>query len=141
MELTQLIFTSQVTPKSSLAEIRVQAESVIGNCMLLDITGRNFNINYESFTIKEGPTEALMRYYEAVLDDPWIDLSVLHQQVIIETREFDDFSIWVQSSSGFDLGPHINILSKDTIANALPDTLSSKLKIFLQSNLPREFFE
>ncbi len=141
MELTRLIFTSQVTPKSSLAEIRVQAESVLGNCKLLGITGRNFNINYESFTIKEGPTEALMMYYDAVLRDPWIELSVLHQQSIIEAREFDDFSIWVQSSSGFDLGPHINILSKNTIADALPDTLALKLRIFLQSNLPREFFE
>lgn len=83
----------------------MNVSTVVETCNILNITGRNFNINYDSFTIKEGPTEALMKYYDAMLRDPWIELSVLHQQSVIKTRNFDNFSVWVRSSRRFDLGP------------------------------------
>jgi len=141
MALTQLIYTVGISQESSLSKLKSQTNAVIKTCEEMGITGRNFNIDYESFSIKEGPTPVIKAYYEAVLKDPWIVYDVFHEENAIEERAFDDFSIWVRSTSGFTLGPNINVLSPDSMRQALPTNLSPRLKIIMQSHLPPELFE
>jgi len=140
MELTRVIYSTTLSAISSPEEIKTQAKTVVETCELLELTGRYFRIEADSLVIREGPTDAIETYFEAAQRDTRMTFNVLIYKASIKTRQFNDFSMWVGNSRGLDLGPHVNILTEESLNDALPLTLSPALRILLQSNLPDALF-
>ena len=140
MSITQIIYSVTIENSSTVDEINMNSLASLKLCEKMGITGRSFHINYEGICVKEGKLDMLKRYFGAVKKDPWADSTTMHFQRELDKAEFDDYEIWVKSSSGFNFQPHINALNRETMPVALPHTLPAKFRIMVQSYLPEDLF-
>lgn len=107
----------------------------IGICDQLGITGRVFANDQQALAILEGPTKTVQRYYQAIQFDKIVNDIVLHVEREISYREFQDYSIWLNSKETLDYGPQIRKLNSKTLSSALPEKPSGKVRIMIEAYL------
>ena len=95
--------------------------------------GPGFANDISAFVIKEGPTEIAKKYFHAVETDPLVGTILLHVNRVIEQREFNDFSVWLNSKASFDFGPQIGVLTPQSFRNAMPTNPSARLRIMIEA--------
>lgn len=107
----------------------------INICDQLGISGRVFANDKQALAILEGPTVILQRYYQAIQSDKVVSNVLLHVEREVKTREFSDYSIWLNSKESLDYGPQIKRLRPETLSSALPPKPSGKLRIMIEAYL------
>ncbi len=135
MGLSQLIYTSTCTDvMTSKMAYQVSCQSV-SVCEQLGLTGRVFANNWQALAMTEGPTEIVRQYFEAVSADVLVETTLLHYDRPIETREFSDYSVWLNLGEGFEFGEKVRRLTEQSVKEALPAYPSAKLKIMATAYL------
>jgi len=133
MSLSQLIYTSicaaEMTPRMS----HLMALQSVNLCQKFDLTGRAFANDICALAMMEGPTEVVRKYYQSVDADPLVEALLLHVDRPIETREFKDYSVWLNSKASFNFGPLVGILTPESFARAMPANPSPRLRIMMEA--------
>lgn len=133
MSLSQLIFTStcaaEMTPRMS----HLMALQSVNICQQYGLTGRAFANDISAFAITEGPTDVAKKYFHAIQADPLVDTLLLHVERPIEQREFQDFSVWLNSRANFDFGPFVGVLTPESFRAAMPENPSPRLRIMIEA--------
>lgn len=101
----------------------------------LGLTGRVFANQYRALSVTEGPEQILGNYFKAFENDVLVDTVVLHVQRSIETREFSDYSVWLNLPYDVMECPDVYKLNAQTVISALPDHPSPRLRIMMQAFL------
>ena len=138
MALKQLIYTSTCTDQMTpLLSHQVSLKSV-NICSQLGITGRVFADDQQAIAMTEGPSDIVMGYYKAIAADSLVNSAFIHVERKIPQREFKDYSVWLNSREIHDVGSQVHVLSRQTLASALPPNLSAKVRIMIEAFLKPE---
>ena len=113
-------------------QISSQSVSV---CEQLGLTGRVFANNQQALAMTEGPTEIVRQYFEAVSADILVETTLLHYDRPIKTREFTDYSVWLNLDEEFHFCDKVRRLTAQSVKDALPAYPSAKLKIMATAYL------
>jgi len=129
MSLVQYIYNTRnradLTPEKG---VLVSMKSV-EICDRLGMTGRVFSTRSHALSIIEGPTDVMAQYFQAVETQPHI-INVLLQGVRdIDTREFGDYSVWLDIDHPFDSHPKVHAMGPGSLETAMPDKPSARLRI------------
>jgi len=133
MSLSQLIYTSTCTAEMTPRMSHLMALQSVNLCQQYGLTGRAFANDISAFAITEGPTEIVKKYYHAVETDPLVETILLHVDRLIEKREFDDFSVWLNSKASFNFGPCVGVLTPQSFQEAMPARPSPRLRIMIEA--------
>jgi hypothetical protein len=130
--LSQIIYTTHLTDDISTEdylEIGIKNDKI---CKSLGLTGRLFVVENEHLNIIEGPSSLNEKYFRAFVSDPRVGSTLRHYSTDIETREFSDYSVWVNHTalSASFLGK-INHLTRESLNTALPVGLSMKARMMV----------
>lgn len=135
MGLSQLIYTSTCTDAmTSKMAYQVSSQSV-SVCEQLGLTGRVFANSWQALAMTEGPTELVHQYFQAVSADKLVETTLLHYDRLIETREFLDYSVWLNLEQEFEFSNKVRRLTEQSVKEALPAYPSIKLKIMATAYL------
>lgn len=138
MGISQFIYTSTCTDAmTSKMAYQVSSQSV-HVCEQLGLTGRVFANNKQALAMTEGPTEIVRQYFEAVSADILVETTLLHYDRLVETREFADYSVWLNLSETFSFNDKVRRLTVQSVKEALPAYPSAKLKIMATAYLHGE---
>jgi len=133
MPLSQLIYTSTCTAEMTPRMSHLMALQSVQICQHLGLTGRAFANDISAFAMTEGPSEVVKRYFQAVAADPLVETILLHVDRYIDEREFEDYSVWLNSKATFDFGPFVGVLTPEAFENAMPDNPSPRLRIMMEA--------
>ena len=135
MSLSQLIYTSRcVAAMTSQMSYDVSCKSV-AICEQLGLTGRVFANTQQALAITEGPSELVKMYFHAVKGDSLVETILLHVDRKIETREFSDYSVWLNLPDTFEFGDKVRKLTPESVTSAMPVKQSAKLRIMAEAYL------
>lgn len=104
----------------------------------LGLTGRVFANNKRALAVVEGPTQIVKQYYEALSTDILLETIFLHSSRPLKTREFLDFSVWINLREEFEFTDKVRQLTREALKEALPESPSIKLKIMAAAYLNDE---
>lgn len=141
MEISQLIYTSICTEEMTPWLSHQVSLKSISICKQLGLTGRVFANDQQALAMTEGQTDIVRRYYEAVKADPLVESILLHVDRPIKTREFSDYSVWLNSRESYDCGPQVHRLSAETLPHALPAKPSAKIRIMIEAYLTHDLLD
>jgi len=133
MSLSQLIYTSTCTAEMTPRMSHLMALQSVNICQQYGLTGRAFANDISAFAITEGPTEVAKKYFRAVEADPLVETILLHVDRPIAQREFNDFSVWLNSKATFDFGPFVGVLTPQSFQEAMPANPSPRLRIMIEA--------
>lgn len=101
-------------------------------CEALGLTGRFFVIEDEHLSIIEGPTALCQKYSDAFMGDPRARSPLSHSFRAIPKLEFENYSVWVKHRWMDDpFANAVNTLTRETLDNALPNTLSTRVRLIV----------
>ena len=129
MGLAQLNYTSTCTDAMTPTMAYQVSSQSVSVCEGLGLTGRVFANNQQALAITEGPTDLVRQYFEAVSADVLVESTLLHYDRPIETREFSDYSVWLNLGQEFSFSDKVCRLTEQSVAEALPAYPSAKLRI------------
>lgn len=135
MGLSQYIFTATCTDEvtSKIAyQMSCQSVTIFEQ---LGLTGRIFANNKQGLAIVEGPGELVEQYFHALSVDILLETILLHSSHTISTREFSDFSVWINLRQEFGFTDKVRRLNAQSVKDALPACPSAKLKIMTTAYL------
>jgi len=133
MSLSQLIYTSTCSAEMTPRMSHLMALQSVNICKKYGLTGRAFANDISAFAITEGPTEIAHKYFQAVEADPLVETILLHVDRPVETREFSDFSVWLNSKATFNYGPLVGVLTPQSFREAMPANPSPRLRIMIEA--------
>lgn len=133
MELSQYIYTSNCTSAMTPEMAYDMSCKSVSICEQLGITGRVFANRQDAFAMTEGPTEIVDRYFQAVKSDSFVETIVLHVSRKIETREFTDYSVWLNVGVPFNFEGKVRRLTPGTARIALPPNPSPRLRVMVEA--------
>jgi len=110
-------------------------------CAQLGLVGRVFADTQEAFAITEGPTDIVKRYFDAVSADALVRTIILHSDMIINTREFSDYSVWLSLQKPVQFSGSVKKLTPETLPHALPAKTSVRLKMMIEAYLKDGFLK
>lgn len=131
--LCQMIYTSTSAPHVSLTDKVNVASYSVANSKELGLTGRVLVVPEMAINVIEGPEAIVTAYVEAIRVDIRIDLLVIHHSQTITEREFEDYSVWMTYKSDTPMRG-VHRLTRENFEEALPKTLSSKTRLFIDAN-------
>jgi len=138
MGLSQLIYTStcveSMTPKMAY-QVASQSVSV---CLSLGLTGRVFANAKHAFFVTEGETSVVQSFYKATEGDVLSAAMCLLSERKIEKREFWDYSVWLNIADECYQSEGVNLLTHDSVSDAFPPDLSSRIRIMAEAYLSSE---
>lgn len=102
-------------------------------CDRLGMTGRVFSNRKQALSITEGPAEVMRQYFEAVEVQPHVDTVLLQGIREIETREFDDYSVWLDIDHDFEPHPKVHPMTAGSLAVAMPENPSVRLRVMIDA--------
>ena len=135
MGLSQYIFTATCTDEmtSKMAhQVSCQSVTVFEQ---LGLTGRVFANNKQGLAVVEGPSDLVDEYFHALSADVLLETILLHSSHPLKSREFSDFSVWINLREEFYFTDKVRRLSKSSVREALPMKPSVKLKIMVKAYL------
>lgn len=133
MALSQYIYISTCieTLTPSLSHEMSRKSATI--CKGLGITGRVFANDKRALAITEGPSDIVKRYFEAVSKDDLVKNIALHAEREIPAREFEDYSVWLNSIETPRVSAQVRVLSDKSLASALPPNLSAQVQSVIET--------
>lgn len=131
--LYQMIYTSTAASHVSLADKVSIASYSVSTCNALGLTGRVLVVPEMAINVLEGPKAIVSAYVEAIRNDSMIDLLIVHNRGALIEREFEDYSVWMTYKSNFPV-KNVHRLTADNFEEALPKTLPSKTRLFIDAN-------
>lgn len=131
--LYQMIYTSTSAHGVSLIDKVNVASYSVSTCKELGLTGRVLVVPEKAINVLEGPEDIVKAYVEAIRGDSLIGLLVVHHSRSIEAREFDDYSVWMTYRPEKPMRD-VYRLSAENFEQALPESLSSKTRLFIEAN-------
>ena len=132
--LSQMIYTSTSAPGVSLADKVKIASYSVAICNQMGLTGRVLVVPEMAINVLEGPEVIITRYVEAIRKDALIDLVILHHSQLIDSREFDDYSVWMTYKPDVPMA-HVYQLTADNFQDAVPKTLPLKTRLFIEASI------
>ena len=123
-----------MTPERAYS-LSAQSVSV---CQQLGLTGRVFANNQQAFAMTEGPTDVVRQYYNAVGADSMVETILLHTDRKIQTREFVDYSVWLNLNTPIEFTDTVRHLSVESLPEAMPAKISTRLQIMIEAYLSPE---
>jgi hypothetical protein len=133
MSLVQYIYGSTCTDKMTAEKAVLISVKSVDVCKGLGLTGRVFSNRTSALGITEGPADIVRRYYAALQTDYLIATTLLHAQRPISSREFDDYSVWLDINHPFDPHPQVHPMSAGSLARAMPDAPSVRLRVMIDA--------
>lgn len=129
MEFAQYIYTSILPSALSARSAYNTSVLSVKICRKFGITGRVFTNKQQALTITEGPIDIVEHYFQSVGKDP-INMKIIpHVQRLIQAREFEEYSVWLNLGRGFEFSEYIRELTPQSLQMAWPATLSPKMRI------------
>ena len=135
MGLAQLIYTSTCTNAMTPQMAYQVSSQSVSVCEGLGLTGRVFANNQQALAITEGPIDLVRQYYKAVSADVLVEATLLHYDRVVETREFTDYSVWLNLGEEFTFCDKVRRLTEQSVQDALPAYPSAKLRIMATAYL------
>lgn len=133
MSLSQLIFTSNCSAEMTPRMSHLMALQSVNICKKYGLTGRAFANDISAFAIIEGPTDVAKQYFKSIETDRLVEALLLHVDRPIETREFNDYSVWLNSRASFDFGPDVGVLTPQSFRDSMPENPSPRLRIMIEA--------
>lgn len=131
--LSQTIFSCQCASGLTYEERLDIARRKLGICPALGLTGRLFINGDSCVAVMEGEASILEKYCTALIADERMALYVPHAQYEIEQHEFEDYIIWLDIAPVPSEHTAIRKLTRDSLNTAIPDNISSRVRILIQS--------
>lgn len=129
MSLVQYIYnTTNVDGLTPDRGVLISVKSV-EICDRLAMTGRVFSNRKHALSITEGPAEVMRQYLLAVQNQPHVQAVCLQGIREIETREFEDYSVWLDIDHDFDPHPNVHPMTANSLALAMPNAPSVRLRV------------
>lgn len=138
MALVQYIYTSILMTELSAQNAFDTSTMSTKICEQFGITGRVFANRQKALAITEGPEEIIAKYFQSVNRDPLAQKILLHVQRPIQTREFNDYSVWLNLGQAFKFTRSVRELTAASLEMAWPDNLSAKVRIMADAYLDPE---
>lgn len=135
MALSQLIYTSKCTDAMTPRMAYLVSAASVDVCQQLGITGRVFANNQQALAMTEGPAEVLQRYFQAVSRDAMVEAVMLHTDRSIKTREFSNYSVWLNLDTPIEFTDTVCRLSANSLRHAVPHNASARLRIMIEAYL------
>lgn len=133
MSLVQYIFKTTNTSRVSTEKGVLAATRNVEICVRLGMTGRVFSSHNHALSILEGPTEMMREYFHAVERQRHIETIFVQAIRTIETREFEDYSVWLDVDTPFEAQPNVHPLTAGALARAMPDAPSVRLRVMMDA--------
>lgn len=133
--LSQSIFTLTCrTDMPADQRIAIAKKNII-ICKALGFTGRGFIVGSQALNIIEGTEALLANFTDAMAIDPRITCFVPHGLRPIETREYDDYSIWLDLVTGDNRAEGLYSLEALSMSDALPPIASTRVRLLIDAFL------
>lgn len=136
MPLVQYVYSTTNTGRVPTDKGVLAAARNIEICDRLAMTGRVFATHHHALSILEGPTEVMREYFKAVENQRHIETIFLQGVREIKTREFEDYSVWLDVECPFAAQPNIHPMTEGALARAMPKAPSVRLRVMIDA-----FFE
>lgn len=133
MSLVQYIYnTTNIDNLAPDKGVLISVKSV-EICHRLGMTGRVFSNRKQALSITEGPADVMRQYFDAVEVQPHVETVLLQSVRDIETREFDDYSVWLDIDHPFDAHPKVYPMTSGSLAVAMPENPSVRLRVMIDA--------
>jgi hypothetical protein len=133
MALVQYIYNTTNIPNMAPDKGVLVSVKSVEICDRLGMTGRVFSSRKQALSITEGPTDVMRQYFEALETQPHIETVLLQSVRDIETREFDDYSVWLDIDYPFEPHPKVHPMTSGSLAVAMPKSPSVRLRVMIDA--------
>ena len=133
MELAQYIYSTTCTELMTSEKAVLISVKSIQVCEQLGLTGRVFSTLTHALAITEGPLDIVDRYYQAIACDNLVATALLQTKQIVKTRDFEDYSVWLDIGRPFGPHPHVHQMTPQSLVSAMPSNPSARLRIMVDA--------